>query len=327
MIANWDLYRNDEEYQKNLEGSKALNTLFGHNTVKKRDKRNQKDVDAFNKKFGPQGITLIPDSVGEQGQKRWKPLEDVQGKSILSDEQLKRFGTRTKHSELRKDLEKDYPSDGSNRPAGTDERLRTSEAFAEAALNNSIVDKNQHTVAGANALASNKRLIDAAKGQSPSKGSIGKNLLTLQKMREEQKPVVTPPVERQADATKGVPTLPDIPKQQMNLNLEGLNKASATRIGNMQSFMNNASPRMLEFMKNNTAAAEDLLRDAGKGIGVEGGGGLSAAGVGALGKLMVQADPKGGKEWTEPITKVNTSNKGRSSWRPEKDPFAELRNW
>ena len=194
---NWlDLF--DIKY--NREGNRPNRGPGGVN-IPYIDKRNKKDVDAFNKKHESQGITLIPDSVGEQGQKRWKVLEDVQGKSILSDEQLKRFGTRLEHSKLRKDLEKDYPSDGSNRPAGTDERLRTSEAFAEAALNDSIVDGNQHTVAGANALASNKRLIEAAEGtdkrmgQSPSKGSVGRNYARIQE--------ITTPVEQKADATKG----------------------------------------------------------------------------------------------------------------------------
>jgi len=50
-----------------------------------------------------------------------------------------------------------------------------------------------------------------------------------------------------------------------NLKTPKINIDRTERIGNMQDFMKNSSPKMKEFMKNNPAAAEDLLRDAGKG--------------------------------------------------------------
>ena len=169
---------------------------------------------------------------------------------------------------------------------------RANLATAKAAQDTDIA--NQKSIGATNARAS---LMKAASRQSSSKGSVGKNLLTLQEMRNEQNPVA----QASAATTNNVQSVqtqsqaPTTPK--MNLNLKSLDEASATRIGNMQSLFNNASPERLEQLRNNPRMAEDLLRDAGKGIGVGGGeaAGLGAAGgMQIAGKVLQMLDPKGG---------------------------------
>ena len=51
------------------------NRPLGVHNIPLIDKRNKKDVDAFNKKYKPHGIKLIPDKKGEGGQQQWKVSE------------------------------------------------------------------------------------------------------------------------------------------------------------------------------------------------------------------------------------------------------------
>ena len=116
--------------------------------------------------------------------------------------------------------------------------------------------------------------IKSGRTQAEGKGSVAKNQAVIADIRASAPSVLT------GDQKNPIVDTKTINKElgKMDLNLKGLDEASATRIGNMQSFMNNASPRMKDLMIKNPAMAEDLLRDAGKGIGVKGAGASSLAG-------------------------------------------------
>lgn len=100
---------------------------------------------------------------------------------------------------------------------------------------------------------------------------------------------------------------------KMNLDLSELDKESATRVGNMQTFMNQSSPEMKEFMKRNPAAAEDMLRDASKGIGIESkakGPGVGDFAMVALNMLENQQKQKQQKEQADLVAARSVTGAG-----------------
>ena len=165
-------------------------------------------------------------------------------------------------------------------------------ATAKAAQDTDIANKNKKSIAVTNARAS---LANAARGQAAGKGSVGQNLLTLQDMRKEQKPVVTTPKEQKDAATPGVPTIPEKPP------LAGVEPKFSLEQGKWvipgQAALNNqATP--------NAQASS---------------AGLSGADMAAgLSKVMQMLDPKNKKKETGPIANVNTRGKGIIDY----DPFA-----
>ena len=270
--------------------------------LQKKNKSNSGLVNDFNKQYESKGYKLIPSGQGEGGQNQWQLQENLQ---------LEGTGSL-------------YNEDGSKRDLGVGFGEPSSVTGDTAVNVASLKEENKllhkKTIASTNARAS---LANLASGQASGKGSVGKNLLTLQKMREEQNPVADTTVEQKVNETKGVSTIPDTTKQpdsqKMNLNLKGLDEASATRIGNMQSFMNNASPKMTEILSRNPAMAEDLLRDASKGIGVD----AAAGGIGAAGAMKIASTVLGMMQKKEKApTPGLTVHTGAKS--PDEDYLAAL---
>ncbi len=160
MISSWNLYQDEEEYQKNLEGSKALNTLFGHNKPEKREKPVLG--------FGPGQI--LPKYAGGKGSE----VDTVVKDPIFNIPQT------------RKPFETPWIKTVSDDNA--------EDAIKDATQDSAVNLETDRSIAATNARSS---LLKAAEGterrmaSSSSKGSIGQNLLTLQQMRNEQTPIQT----------------------------------------------------------------------------------------------------------------------------------------
>ena len=158
------------------------------------------------------------------------------------------------------------------------------EQIKEAEAQSTIFDED--TTSKVSKIPKESNVVKSGRTQAQGKGSVARNKGLLADMRAEQTSapsVLTEdpsnPIVDTKKINKGIEKL-----GKMDLKLEGLDKASATRIGNMQNFWNNSSPKMIEFMKNNPKAAEDLLRDAGKGVGSGSGAG---GGIGVAGGLKI----------------------------------------
>jgi len=285
-----------------IQYKKKGNRPLGVHNIPLIDKRNKKDVDAFNKKYGPQGITLIPDKKGKDGQQQWKPLRDVQG------------------ADLPEELLQGYRNNLSSDTAETS-------ISTAAAVQNDKITKTK-SIGATNARAS---WLKATK-DSPAAKAFGDSKeandmrWNLQQQHRKWKADRSPQVEQKDAATPGVPQIPS--QDYWN------NKTGAPAVAfNTKNPLNIAEiPKGIDLKGNagmfNPANMKDLptFGESVKAGEAMGGAGW-AAGAGALGKLMVQADQKKKKDETGPIANVNTKGKGRSAWQLQDDPFAQLSNY